>query len=172
MTLLPTLTIRPYAPADAPALRALFHASVHGLARSHYSAVQLAAWAPLDYDTERWAKRLHANQPFVALAADGVTLAGFADLQADGYIDHFFVAPTCARQGVGRALMLHLQAQAAARSITRLWAHVSLTAEAFFAAQGFVVQERQEVQCAGQVLRNARMAKVLNTMTQSYQKKP
>lgn len=167
---MPTLSIRPYTCADAPALHALFHASVHGLARSHYSAAQLAAWAPQDWDAMQWAERLQANQPFVALAADGVTLAGFSDLQADGYIDQFFVAPTCAGQGVGRALMAHLQAQATARNIARLWAHVSLAAEAFFTAQGFVVEQRQEVPRADQMLCNARMAKMLGTMVQNHQK--
>ncbi|GAB1386728.1 hypothetical protein MASR1M59_18760 [Melaminivora sp.] len=71
---------------------------------------------------------------------------------------------------MGRALMAHLQAQATARNITRLWAHVSLAAEAFFAAQGFVVEQRQEVQRAGQVLCNARMAKMLGTTTKNHQK--
>ena len=98
---------------------------------------------------------------FVAQARDGGAVAGFADLQASGYIDMFFVAPAFARQGVARALMAHLHAQAAQRGIARLWAHVSLAAEPFFAAQGFVVQERQEVERAGVVLRNARMAKAL-----------
>ncbi|MNV94236.1 putative acyltransferase [compost metagenome] len=73
----------------------------------------------------------------------------------------FFVAPALAGQGVARALMAHIHAQAAQRGIAQLHAHVSLTAEPFFAAQGFVVQERQQVERAGVVLRNARMAKTL-----------
>ena len=157
----PTLLIRPFAPGDAPALRAVFHASVHGLACQHYSPAQLAAWAPLAHDAAQWAERMQAIQPFVAQARDGGAVAGFADLQASGYNDMFFVAPAFARQGVARALMAHLHAQAAQRGIARLWAHVSLAAEPFFAAQGFVVQERQEVERAGVVLRNARMAKAL-----------
>jgi putative acetyltransferase len=40
-------------------------------------------------------------------------------------------------------------------------AHVSLTAEPFFAAQGFAVEARQQVERAGVVLHNARMAKAL-----------
>lgn len=159
-----SLLIRPYRPADAPALRALFHASVHGLASAHYTPAQLAAWAPAAYDAAQWAARMQANQPFVAwaTATQGAgAVAGFADLQANGYIDMFFVAPAHARQGVARALMAHVHQEAAALSIARLWAHVSLAAEPFFAAQGFVVEERQEVERAGVVLRNARMAKAL-----------
>ena len=37
-------------PNDAPVLRAVFHSSVHQLARQHYTAAQLQAWATVDYD--------------------------------------------------------------------------------------------------------------------------
>lgn len=47
------------------------------------------------------------------------------------------------------------------RGITRLWADVSLRAEPFFAANGFVVEQRQQVERRGVVLCNARMAKTL-----------
>ncbi len=115
----------------------------------------------LHHDAAQWAERMRANQPFIAQAIDGGAIAGFADLQASGTIDMFFVAPAFAGQGVARALMAHLHAQAAQRGITHLHAHVSLTAEPFFAAQGFVVEARQQVERAGVVLHNARMAKAL-----------
>lgn len=153
--------IRNFRPGDEPALRALFEAAVHCLAAKDYTPEQLAAWAPPHHDAAQWVQRLQANQPFVAQAVDGGALAGFADLQATGYIDHFFVAPAFAGQGVARLLMAHIHAQAAARGITQLHADVSLTAEPFFAATGFVVHQRQEVVRAGAVLRNARMAKTL-----------
>ena len=73
----------------------------------------------------------------------------------------FFVAPAFSGQGVARALMAHIHAQAQQRNIPRLHAYVSLTAEPFFAAQGFVVELRQQVERAGVVLHNARMAKTL-----------
>lgn len=158
------LLIRSFRPGDEPALRALFHASVHGLACAHYTPEQLGAWAPLAYDAVAWNARLQANQPFVAEVDtdDGMGIAGYTDLQAMGYIDHFFVAPAHAGQGVARALMAHILAQAAQRGIGRLWADVSLTAEPFFAKSGFAVEIRQQVERQGVVLRNARMAKTLH----------
>ena len=173
------LHIRNFRRGDEPALRALFYAAVHGLACQDYTPGQLNAWAPAVYDPAAWNERIQSNRPFVAEAPDlsGVGLdkgeatacangennaiAGFADLQATGYIDHFFVAPAFARQGVARALMAHVHAQAAARGITQLQADVSLTAEPFFAANGFVVQERQQVEPLRVVLCNARMVKTL-----------
>lgn len=161
------LHIRPFRADDAPVLRALFHASVHGIARRDYTPEQLQAWAPQEHDAAAWAERLSANQPWVAEVAahagSAPAPAGFADLQPDGYIDQFFVAPAWAGQGVARALMAHLHAQAVQRGIAQLWAHVSLTAEPFFAAQGFAVVERREVERAGVVLRNAHMAKHLGS---------
>ena len=153
--------IRNFCPGDEPALRAVFHASVHGLACKDYTTEQLAAWAPLHHDAVQWAERMRANQPFIAQTIDGGAIAGFADLHASGTIDMFFFFFSFAGQGVARALMAHLHAQAAQRGITRLNAHVSLTAEPFFAAQGFAVEARQQEERAGVVLHNARMAKAL-----------
>ena len=158
---MPSFHIRNFCPGDEPALRAVFHASVHGLACKDYTGDQLAAWAPLEHDAAQWAERMRANQPFIAQAIGGGAIAGFADLQASGTIDMFFVAPAFAGQGVARALMAHLHAQAVQCGITRLNAHVSLTAEPFFASQGFAVEARQQVERAGVVLHNARMAKAL-----------
>ena len=158
---MPSFRIRNFCPGDEPALRAVFHASVHGLACKDYTGEQLAAWAPLEHDAAQWAERMRANQPFIAQAIDGGAIAGFADLQASGTIDMFFVAPAFARHGVASALMAHIHAQAAQQGLARLWADVSLAAEPFFAARGFAVEERQAVERAGVVLHNARMAKAL-----------
>ena len=155
-----TLFIRKLLPGEEPALRSVFHAAVHCLASSHYSAEQRAAWAPSEHDAAQWAARMQANQPFVA-DTDGGAIAGFADLQPGGYIDMFFVAPAFARQGVGHALMEHIHAQAAQQGLARLWADVSLAAEPFFAARGFAVETRQAVEREGVVLHNARMGKAL-----------
>ena len=153
------ILIHPLRADEAPALRALFHAAVHGLACRDYTPDQLNAWAPLAHDAAQWAARLQANQPWVAEVAGSA--AGFADLQPSGYIDQFFVAPAHAGQGVGQALMAHLHTQAAQRGTPRLWADVSLTAEPFFARHGFAVEARQQVERHGVVLRNTRMAKLL-----------
>ena len=89
---MPSLHIRNLHLGDEPALRAVFHASVHDLACKDYTAEQLAAWAPLHHDATQWAERMQANQPFIAQVQGNDAIAGFADLQANGYIDMFFVA--------------------------------------------------------------------------------
>lgn len=151
--------LRNFRNGDESALRAVFYASVHELACGHYTAAQLQAWAPRQYDAAQWAERLRRNQPFIAEI--GGRIAGYADLQASGYIDQFFVAGACAGQGVGRALMAHLHQAAGSRGISRLFADVSLAAEPFFARYGFGVEARQQVEVRGVVLANARMGKAL-----------
>jgi putative acetyltransferase len=163
MTTPSTLAIRPYRPGEEAALYSVFHAAVHARTVADYTPAQRAAWAPLTRNEAAWAARIQQNQPWVA-EMDGETegtLAGFADLQPDGYIDHFFVAANCARRGVARALMTHLLIEAQRRGIPRLWAHVSLTAEPFFRHMGFEVTHREQVSLRGAVLARAQMEKPL-----------
>lgn len=90
-----TMKIHPLQSNDAP----VFHSSVHQLARQHYTAEQLHAWAPADYDAAQWAERLHANRPWVAEVES--CIAGFADLQPSGYIDQFFCSGAVCRARCG-----------------------------------------------------------------------
>ncbi|NMM79238.1 hypothetical protein B2J89_21630 [Acidovorax sp. SRB_24] len=103
---------------------------------------------------------MRANRPFVA-ELEGC-IAGFADLQPSGTIDHFFVAGDYAARGVGRALMARIHQAAQQAGMPRLWADVSLSAEPFFRRSGFVVEARQQVEVRGVVLANARMGKSLS----------
>jgi putative acetyltransferase len=154
------LHIRYYRPEDAPALWAIFYAAVHETAAADYSPEQVEAWAPGQLDGERWARRIQDIAPFVA--EDAGLVVGYADLQADGYIDHFFVAPSQGRRGVGSALMRHIHQTARERRIKSLYADVSLTAQPFFARWGFVIEAEQLVEVRGIALRNARMRKALH----------
>lgn len=153
------MLIRTYYPGEEAQLHAIFHSAVHGLARHDYSAEQLHAWAPHDYDDALWAQRMRANGTLVA-ELDGHPVA-FADLQPSGYIDMFFVATPYARRGVGSALLRHIMDIAGARAIGILRSDVSLTAEPFFARHGFLVETRNRVPVRGVTLDNATMSKML-----------
>jgi len=54
-----------------------------------YSKNQLEAWAPKMTDEISWKKRILGIKPFI-LEDDGIIL-GYANIQNNGYIDHFFV---------------------------------------------------------------------------------
>lgn len=153
------LRIREFAEGDESELRQVFHSSIHQVASRNYSAEQIEAWAPAQFDAQEWAARMRGIRPFVAELAGQV--AGYADLQPDGYIDHFYVAGHAGGQGVGRALMGHIHEAASVQGIARLWSHVSLTAQPFFERAGFVIVERRLVTVRGAALANARMQKFI-----------
>ena len=100
------LTIRKYEEKDAQATWKLFFNTVRNINSQDYNQQQLQAWAPDSMDLFIWNKRMRDIEPFIA-EVDGI-IVGYADLQNDGLIDHFFCHHNYQRQGVGRALMLHL----------------------------------------------------------------
>lgn len=154
--------IRPSRPDEALDLLRIFQTAVRVTAAGDYTAEQIEAWAPAPITAERaqrWSERIAALAPFV-VETDGA-VAGYADLQADGQIDHFFVSPTHARRGVGAALMRHLLGLAAERKLEHVYADVSRTAQPFFARFGFEVLEQRRPIVRGVEVPNARMSKRL-----------
>lgn len=160
------ILIREFARGDELALRTVFLSAVHAGTRDFYSKAERNAWAPRCLDERSWLASVAALRPFVA-AVDG-RIAGYADLQATGLIDHFFVAAGFARRGIGSALMAHVRDVAGRRGIGELSAFVSLAAESFFSAHGFIVSRRQSVIRNGVALRNALMVKRLADRAESW----
>jgi len=144
---------------DERALYAVFHSAVHEVASRDYTPLQVATWAPDEVDAVAWAGRMRGIAPFVA-EEDGVAL-GYADLQADGYIDHFFVAGRAGRRGVGRALMDRLHERAAELGLHQMHSHVSLTAQPFFLRFGFAIEALRREEIDGVGFSNALMRKRL-----------
>ena len=153
------ITIRAFRSGDEAALYSVFHSAIHQIASRDYTAEQVAAWAPANGNDERWARRMQGIQPFV-VTLDG-DLVAYADVQPNGYIDHFFVAGACARRGVGTALMNHLHTAAQERRIAVLTSHVSITAQPFFERFGFTVVHQRSVVIDGVTLTNSLMRKPL-----------
>ena len=153
----PQITIRAFGSGDEPGLRQIFIRAIEGLTTADYDRRQRAAWAGTAMDIAAWNARIQRLRPFIAMRGD--VMAGYADLQADGLIDHFFVDAGHARRGVGGALMRHIEQQAAQRGLSALHAHVSRSAEGFFATHGFTVDRRQTVHLDGVALDNALMHK-------------
>jgi putative acetyltransferase len=153
------VVIRPYVPDDVDACAALFTRTVRAVASRDYDTDQLRAWAPDEIDRERWAARLGGRPTFVATI--GGEMAGFSDLEPDGHIDMLFVHADHQGRGVAAALLAHVEAQAVALRLGRLFTEASITARGFFERQGFRVIAAQDVEVRGQTLRNYRMEKRL-----------
>jgi putative acetyltransferase len=91
-------------------------------------------------------------------------IIAYADLQTDGYIDHFFVSGEHAREGAGRLLMSVIHESADTRNLKVLTSDVSRTAQPFFERFGFVVVERRQPQIRGVAVPNALMRKILSPL--------
>ncbi|MFN1648784.1 GNAT family N-acetyltransferase [Vibrio rotiferianus] len=154
------LEIRRFESGDEETLRTLFYYTVRKICINDYTDAQVSAWAPNIYVAEDWNKKIALLNPFVVLL-DG-QVVGYADLQPDGYVDHFFCHWQHQGKGVGTALMQQLIAEGARNFNHRLYAHVSLTAKPFFERHGFIVAKQQSVDIRGQTLTNFLMEKDLN----------
>jgi putative acetyltransferase len=153
------MKIRRFQPGEELALFEVFYSAIHLIARNDYSEKQLNAWASLDLDRKIWVKRINGINPFVAeIDAKPV---GYADVQRNGYIDHFFVSGNHPRKGVGTALMEAIHSESKRLSITELTSNVSLTAQPFFERFGFVVVEQRKPVIRGVEFLNAFMRKTL-----------
>ncbi len=140
---------------EESALFEIYYSAIHLVACRNYTPEQLQAWAPRDFDSELWRRRIRGINPFVA-ELNG-QIVGYADLQPNGYIDHFFVSGTHPREGIGSQLMGHLLDQAQALGICELTSDVSRTAEPFYETFGFSVVERRYPELRGVVVPNAFM---------------
>lgn len=147
--------IRRFIPGEEGALFEVYYSAIHEVASRDYSAAQIEAWAPRDFDAALWAHRIRRINPFV-LELDGSVVA-YADLQPNGYIDQFFVSGAHPGRGFGSMLMEHLLAEARSLGLPELSSDVSRTAQGFFERFGFRVIEQRAPVRRGIVIPNALM---------------
>ncbi len=156
------MTIREFRIGDESALYQVFFSAIHEIARQDYTPEQINAWAPTEIDRDQWINKMREIKPFVVEITKQIV--AYADVQSNGYIDHFFVSGTVTRQGVGSLLMNHIHQYATAQGIAILTSHVSLTAQPFFTKFGFLIIERCCPVIRGVALSNALMSKNLDSL--------
>lgn len=152
------ILIRRFREGDEAALWNVYFSAIHQTASADYNSEQINAWAPADVDLTKWADLIRDIAPFVA--EQNGRIVGYADVQSNGYIDHFFVSPLIARQGVGSLLMREIHQAAQSQGIKSLFANVSVTARPFFEKWEFKVDAAKTVSIRGVELNNFRMTKL------------
>jgi putative acetyltransferase len=155
---MPKPALRPFLPADLPALTDIFTASIEELAAEDYSEAQLAAWAA-QADGTSFAARLADQLTLVATL--GHSPVGFASLRGNDLIDMLYVHPGAARQGVATMLVDALEKLAAARGAGHLTVDASDTALPLFERRGYSAERRNTVTLGGEWFGNTSMKKVL-----------
>lgn len=153
----PAASLRPFLPADAPMLAAIFRASVEDLTADDYNEDQRQAWASVAEDEGAFGRRL-AGLLTLVVTIDGAP-AAFASLKGNEKIDMVYVYPTVARQGLGTMLVEALEKLSRGRGATRLTVDASDTSRVFFEARGFKPQHRNVVPLNGEWLANTTLEK-------------
>ncbi|MEA2953840.1 MAG: putative acetyltransferase [Alphaproteobacteria bacterium] len=151
--------LRPFLPADAPLLAAIFRASIEELTTDDYNEAQQEAWASAADDEDAFAARFAERLTLVG-TLDG-SVVGFVCLEGTDHIDMLFVHPAVAGQGIGKMLYDALEKLAASRGAVRLIVEASDTARDFFERRGFVAQQRNTVLRGGEWLANTTLEKKL-----------
>ena len=135
----------------------LFYSTIHNVNIRDYDENQIEAWAPCDFDLNIAIQKFRDIDPFVAIKNE--TIIGYADIQPDGLIDHFYCHHEFQRQGVGRVLFAAIEKEAVKHGISKLHSNVSITARPFFEAMGFSVEKEQIITVRDQQLKNFRMVR-------------
>ena len=135
----------------------LFHNTIHNVNIRDYDKNQIEAWAPSDFDINVAIQKFRDIDPFVATKSGKII--GYADIQPDGLIDHFYCHHEFQRQGVGSALFSAIEQEAKNNGISKMYSNVSITARPFFEAKGFLVEKEQIIKVRGQALKNYKMVR-------------
>jgi putative acetyltransferase len=153
------ILLRRFREDDLPTLIELFRDTVRRVNVRDYTPEQVQAWAPDEIDRTKW--RSFEGRFAIVAEFDG-RIVGFADLEANGHLDRFFVHAETQSRGVGRAMLQEVVAESRRLSLPRIFAEVSVTARPFFERCGFVMLAEQTVEVRGQLLRNYRMERTLS----------
>ena len=151
------MQIRLFQPKDAQAIAQLFHDTVRKVNIQDYSLAQVEAWSPEDIWFRNWDSISASRLVYVAEAE--AKIIGFGELKHDGHIDCFYCHYQYQRQGVGGKIYRAIENKAGELNLTRLYTEASITAQPFFARQGFVTIKQQIVACRGEHFINYLMQK-------------
>jgi len=151
------MKVRKFNNGDEDELWDLFFNTIHKVNSQNYTPLQVAVWAPKDVDRDEYVKKFREINPFIALKSGKIV--GYADIQSDGYIDHFYCHHQFQRQGVGSLLFAQLEKTANENNTPKMYSNVSITAKPFFESKGFSVEKEQQIQLMDQQLKNFRMVR-------------
>ena len=148
--------IREYQTLDGKELRELFYHTVHTVNAKDYTKEQLDVWAERQADLEQWKQSFQEHYSIVAVEVD--MIAGFGDIDKNGYLDRLFVHADFLRKGIGTAICDRLEQKIKGKILT----HASITARPFFEERGYKVIKEQKVERSGVLLTNFVMEKEIN----------
>jgi GNAT superfamily N-acetyltransferase len=137
------IQIKPFAAEDSRETYQLFYDTVHTINAIDYSKEQLDVWAPRDKNLDDWCASLLINYSVVAINTKTDQIVGFADLEANGYLNRGYVHKNFQRRGVGQLLLDVREQRARLLGLPVVFSDVSITAKPFFVRNHFVTLEKR-----------------------------
>lgn len=144
---------------DLDSILELFEGTVQHVNAKDYSKEQIAIWKQTK-DREIWNAKITSQSFFVATINNQIV--GFSSIDSDGYLDFMYTHHQHQRQGIATKLLNTIEKEAQAMKLDRVWASVSLTAQAFFAKYGYVQYDNEHKLLSGVHFKNALMEKAFN----------
>lgn len=142
--------IREAVASDATAIVKVHYDAVHLTASKDYDAEILDDWSILsDERIENLETQISKNpeRSYMIVAEIDAHVVGFGEIvPVMRELRAIYVSPFAARKGVGKALLLTLEAAARERGVPELCLDSSLTAELFYLAHGYEIRGRSEHQ--------------------------
>ncbi|MEM6362709.1 MAG: GNAT family N-acetyltransferase [Bacteroidota bacterium] len=151
------MNIREAKSVDLETVLILFADTIKETCADDYNKEQIEAWTASIRDKVKWLNRIKEHYFLVAEINDRT--AGFASLENYNHIDLMYVHPDYQGKGVARSLLQRLLMKAQGNSVT---AHVSITAQPFFASNGFKVVKENRFELRNVEIANFEMQLVLD----------
>lgn len=148
------ILIREYNPSDCKRITELFYDTVHKINIKDYDEKQIEAWAGQIPDIEVWNRSFLEHFTVVALI-DG-EIAGFGDMDKNGYLDRLYVDSRHQGEGIASAICDSLENRVKAKEYTTF---ASITAKGFFEKRGYITERENFVNRNGIILKNYFMTK-------------
>lgn len=150
--------IHTYQTADCAEIAKLFNETVHAVNAADYTRQQLDAWTAGSETRRAYEWNLSFLEHTSLTAKAGKKIIGFADMDADGYLDRLYIHKDYQRMGVAATLVKKLETCSGKRSFKTF---ASITAKPFFTKQGYRAVKEQQVNTNGILLTNFLMVKDL-----------
>lgn len=142
-------SVRQARPGDAQGILQAHRSAVRGTAANAYSQDVVDGWAPATFSLERieaFTRSIERGDAVVIVAEDGTgEIIGFGSIvPANSELRALYVRAEHGRQGVGRAILLELEALARRAGVIELRMDSSVNAASFYEANGYIAIEHGE----------------------------
>jgi len=132
------ILIREFKKADIDQVLQLYKNTTLIIIRKDYTEEQVKRWAAKGENKNGWLERIE-SEFYVLVAEIDNAIVGFGEINDSGFIDNFYIHHDHLGKGIGKKIMMGLEAKAKQNKNNKIYANVSVTAFVFFKKMGFSI---------------------------------